>query len=132
MVMRSIRMKPADIRTVWNDSELTLQQAAQRMNISVDTLRRHAALLGLSQRPTGRREVIRPQQLPEFRTMWALGVPAREIGIYFGASYFAVISTAQRLGLTMRGAGYRPTMRLAAYRQQRLAATMLLQAKARR
>lgn len=122
MAMRSISVSAEAVRKAWLDPELTLLQAAARVGMSKDAMQDRAAALGLPHRRTGRREVIRPYQEPEFRTMWTLGISARVIGEYFGGSYFAMINTAQRLGLPMRGAGFQPRMTLDDYRQHRLAA----------
>lgn len=124
MACRSIRVSAADVRKAWCDSELTLAQAAAQLDMSTHCLQDRAAALGLPARRTGRREAIRPHQEAEFRRMWTAGVSARLIGTEFGCSYFAVINTATRLGLEMRGVGFRPRMTLAAYREARLGAAM--------
>lgn len=123
--MRVIKASTADVRRAWCDQDMTLPQAAASVGMSVDTLRDRAAMLGLPSRCMGRQKVIRPHQEAEFRVMWRLGISARLIGQHFGgASYFAVVSTAARLGLPARGAGYRPPMTLDEYRDHRLAVAM--------
>ncbi|AWD21596.1 hypothetical protein [Fuscovulum blasticum] len=124
MVMRSIRASASDVRAAWLDPELTLCQAAESVGMSKDALQARAALLGLPARRTGRREVIRPHHEAEFRLMWKAGVAAREIGDAFGCSYFAVINTAARLGLVMRGAGFRPRLALSEFREIQLRVSM--------
>lgn len=128
MVMRLIRATNTDIRRVWLDSELTLVQAAAAVGMSKDALQGRAAALGLGHRRMGRREAIRPHQEAEFRRMWAAGVGARIIGTAFGCSYCAVINTATRLGLPMRGAGYRPKMTLGQFRETELGRAMRVHA----
>lgn len=117
MVMRVIKAAATDIKRAWLDTELTLPEAAASVGMSIDALQDRAAGLNLRARRTGRREVIRPHQEREFRLMWKAGVAAREIGAHFGCSYFAVVNTAARLALDMRGAGYRPKMTLSAYHE---------------
>lgn len=124
MAMREIRARACDVRRVWLNPELTLPQAAAAVGMAKDSLQRRAAALGLPARRSGRREVIRPRQEAEFAAMWAAGVAAREIGTYFGCSYFAVINTATRLGLPMRGAAYRPRLTLSGWREARMAQAM--------
>lgn len=124
MAMRVIQARAADVRRVWTDPELTLPAAAAALGMSTDALKARAAAIGLPHRRTGRREAIRPHQESEFRLMWRAGVSARVIGEAFGCSYFAVINTAMRLGLPMRGAGYRPRMTLDQYREARLGIAM--------
>lgn len=130
MAMRSIRVKTADIRQAWGNEEVLLPQAAASLGLSVDCLQDRAAALGLPQRRAGRREVIRPHQVKEFRLIWRAGVSARMIGVHFGCSYFAVVNTAARLQLQPRGAGFRPVMTLDAYLEARLAVAMRVAAKA--
>jgi len=130
MAMRSIQASAAEVRRIWSDAELTLPQAAARLGMSKDALQARAAALGLSHRRTGRREAIRPWQEAEFRLMWRAGVSARVIGEAFGCSYFAVINTAMRLKLVMRGAGFRPRMTLGQYREARLGIAMRQEAEA--
>lgn len=129
MAMRVIQCRAADVRRVWTDPELTLPAAAAALGMSTDALQARAAALDLAPRRTGRREVIRPHQEPEFRLMWQAGVSARVIGEAFDCSYFAVINTAMRLGLEMRGAGYRPRMTLDQYREARLGIAMRIAAE---
>jgi hypothetical protein len=124
MAMRVIRASAGDIRRAWCDSEMTLPQAAASVGMSSDALQDRAAALGLPHRRTGRREVIRPHQEADFSRMWAAGIAAREIGEYFGCSYFAVVNTATRLGLPMRGAGFRPPLNLADWREIEMARAM--------
>lgn len=128
MVCRVIRAKEADIRRVWLDNELTLDQASVVLGMSKDSLRDRAVRLGLPPRKGGSRCVIRRKAEPEFRLMWKAGVSARVIGARFGCSYFAVVNTAARLGLEMRGAGYRPKLTFDQYRERKLAAAMSLAA----
>ena len=128
MGMRVILARTADVRRVWSDTELTLPQAAAAVGMSKDALQARATALGLPQRRTGRREAVRPHQEAEFRLMWLAGVSARIIGEAFDCSYFAVINTAARLGLDMRGTGYRPRMTLEQYREARLGLAMRLSA----
>lgn len=115
--MRVIRASAAEVKRAWLDTELTLPEACALVGMSKDALQARAAALKLAPRRAGRREVIRPHHEREFRLMWKAGVAAREIGRHFGCSYFAVVNTAARLALTMRGAGYRPRMTLAAYQE---------------
>lgn len=124
MVCRVIRAKEADIRRAWLDAELTLPEACTLVGMGKDALQARAAALGLPARRTGRREVIRPHQEREFRLMWGAGISARCIGAAFGCSYFAVVNTAARLGLGMRGAGYRPKMTLNQFRERQLSIAM--------
>jgi hypothetical protein len=124
MAMRVIRASAGDIRRAWCDSEMTLPEATASVGMSSDALQDRAAALGLPARRTGRREVIRPHQEVEFSRMWAAGIAAREIGEYFGCSYFAVVNTATRLGLPMRGAGFRPKLSLAIWREIEMARAM--------
>lgn len=125
MAMRVIQVRAAEVRRAWCDAELTLPQAAARLGMSIDALQDRARALGLAPRRTGRREVIRPHQEREFRIMWRAGVSAREIGRHLGgASYSAVVSTAARLGLAARGAGYRPRLTLEAYLQRKMGIAM--------
>lgn len=98
--------------------------------MSKDTLQARAKALGLPPRKGGQREVIRPRQEAQFKALWSAGVAAREIAGHFGCSYFAVVNTAARLGLTMRGAGYRPRMTLAQFVEGRVVAAMAIAAKA--
>lgn len=126
MVMRTVRVSGDAVRNAWLNEELTLPQAAESIGMSKDSLQTRAAALGLRPRRTGRREVIRRQQEPEFRTMWTLGISVRAIGEHFRGSYFAMINTARRLGLPMRGAGFRSRMTLNDYRQHRLAAMIAI------
>lgn len=92
--------------------------------MSKDALQARAAALKLPHRKSGRREVIRPHQETEFTRMWKAGVAAREIGSFFDCSYFAVVNTAARLNLEMRGAGYRPRLTLSQYQEARIGASM--------
>lgn len=124
MVMRVIRVSGREVRRAWCDTELTLPEAAASVGMSIDALQDRAAALGLPARRTGRREVIRPHQEAEFAAMWSAGIAAREIAGHFGCSYFAVVNTAARLGLPMRGAGYRPRLRLARWPEYRMAQAM--------
>ena len=124
MVMRSIRASASEIRAAWLDPELTLCQAAARVDMSKDALQARAALQDLPARRTGRREVIRPHHEAEFRLMWKAGVAAREIGDAFNCSYFAVINTAARLHLDRRGAGFRPRLKLSEFREIQLRVSM--------
>ncbi|GLS86663.1 winged helix-turn-helix domain-containing protein [Cypionkella aquatica] len=124
MAMRSIRAKNADIQRAWSNVEVLLPEAAANLGMSVDCLQDRAIALGLPQRRTGRREVIRPHQEKEFRLMWRAGVAARQIGAHFDCSYFAVVNTAVRLELEARGAGFRPRMTLSAYCEVRLGVAM--------
>ena len=124
MAMRSIRAKNADIRRAWSNVEVLLPETAATLGMSVDCLRDRAQALGLPQRRTGRREVIRPHQEREFRLMWRAGVAARQISAHFDCSYFAIINTAVRLDLQARGAGFRPRMTLSAYCEARLGIAM--------
>lgn len=124
MVMRVVRAKSADIERAWCNTELLLPDAAANLGMSIDCLQDRAAALGLPSRRTGRREIIRPHQEAEFRVIWRAGVSARQIGDHFGCSYFAVVNTAARLGLNMRGAGFKPRMTLASYCEARLAVSM--------
>ena len=124
MVGRVIKASAAEVRKAWTDSELTLDQACLLVGMGKDALQARAAAIGLPHRKTGRREVIRPHQERVFRLMWKAGVSAREIGTVFGCSYFAVVNTAARLQLEMRGAGYRPKMTPAAFEEALLAASM--------
>lgn len=130
MACRTIRTPAGKVRAAWTDSELTLRQAAACVGMSKDALQARAAALGLPPRRTGRREVIRPCMEAEFADLWAAGVAAREIATRFGCSYFAVINTATRLGMPMRGAGFRPKLRLAEWRAMRLRQAMAEQARA--
>jgi hypothetical protein len=129
MAMRHITAKNADVRRVWADEELLLPEAAAILSMSVDCLRDRATGLCLPQRSTGRREVIRPRQVPEFRLMWRAGVSARLMGQHFGCSYFAIINTAARLELEARGVGFAPKMTLEAYLEARLGISMRLRAQ---
>ena len=124
MSMRVVRASASDVRRVWADEERTLPQAAAALGMSVDALQRRAVRLRLPPRKCGRREVVRPRQEVEFRVMWKAGVSARKIGEYFGCSYFAVINSAKRLGLPMRGANFRPQMTLTQFLEVRLAVAM--------
>lgn len=124
MTMRVVRAKSRDIQRVWCNAEMLLPEAAASLGMSIDCLQDRAVALGLPQRRTGRREVIRPHQEAEFRLMWRAGVAARQIGQHFGCSYFAVVNTAARLGLAARGAGFKPRMTLASYHEARLAVSM--------
>jgi len=124
MAMRVIRASNDAIRRAWHNGEQTLTEAASGLGMSPDALRDRAMGLGLSPRRGGRREVIRPHQEAGFSALWQSGVSAREIGAHFGCSYYAVINTAQRLGLTMRGAGFRPRLRLADWQQDQLGAAL--------
>lgn len=128
MVMRHIKVRTADVRRVWGDTTIRLPEAAFSLGMSVDCLQDRAKALGLPQRSTGRREAIRPHMEKEFRVMWRAGVSARLIGAHFGCSYIAVRNAALRLGLAMRGYGYRPRMTLDGYVQARLGVAMKVQA----
>lgn len=121
MVCRTIRASAEAVRRAWLDSELTLAQAAASVGMAKDALQARAVVLGLPGRRMGRREVIRPRQEVDFADLWRAGVSARQIGAHFGCSYCAVVNTAARLQLPMRGAGYRPAMTLAAWAEGRMA-----------
>lgn len=132
MSYRTISAKTSEIRRAWLDPELTLPQAAASVGMSKDALQARARDLKLPARRTGRRERIRPHMERDFRLMWIAGVSAREIGRHFKCSYFSVINTAIRLGLDLRGKGYRPRMTLAQFFETRLAITMRHDAELRR
>lgn len=129
MVMRVVRAKSAEIERAWCNSELRLPEAAAALGMSVDCLQDRAATLGLPARRTGPREVIRPHQEAEFRLIWRAGVSARQIADHFSCSYFAVVNTARRLGLAMRGTGFKPRMTLSAYCEARIAVAMRVRVK---
>jgi len=124
MAMRVVRAAAVDVRRLWMDQERTLPQAAAALGMSVDALQARATRMKLPPRRGGRREVVRPGQEAEFRVMWAAGISARQIGLYFGCSYFATINTARRLGLAPRGANFRPKMTVAQFLEVRLAVAM--------
>lgn len=126
MAMRVIRASTPAIRKAWLDTNQTLSQAAEALDMSVDALQDHARRLGLPARKTGRSDVIRPHQEAEFRTMWTLGLSLRSIGQYFGGSYTAARNAALRMELPMRERAFRPSMTLDEYRERRLAALMAL------
>lgn len=129
MAMRTVLASANDIRAVWLDAELTSAEAAAKLGMHPDTLRRRANMLGLPERQTGRREVIRQKDEARFIAMWDAGVSARVIGQCFGCSYFATINTATRLGLKMRGHGYRPHMTLQQFEEHEVRLAMQAEAE---
>lgn len=124
MAIYITKVKSADVARAWCNTELFMADAAASVGMSVDCFRDRAYALGLPKRRPGPRQVIRPRQEAEFRLMWRAGVSARQIGRYFDCSYFAVINTARRLNLTMRGVGYKPGFTLDAFCELRLGVAM--------
>lgn len=99
------KFKAREFRDMWSVQWLPAQAIADHLDINRNTVTEIARGLGEELRTDTRpsRWHIRPNQIPEFKEMWAAMVKAADMAKYFGCHARSVHNTAARLGLGLRG-----------------------------
>lgn len=120
---------------LWSNHDIPVMRIADAMGISRAGASWHAKAMGLPSRAKVRRRKINPTLL---REMWTAGVAVSEIAAHFGIRNGSAVShAATALGLPkrergpagFRNGGWKPTITLAQFLEQRTAARMAALAK---
>lgn len=129
--MADKRIPASEIRRVWLDETLTVQEAATQVGLVRSALWKRATQLNLPPRHEGRRVKIKDGD-PDFMQMWIAGVMGAEIAAHFNCHPVVVSLTAKRMGLPKRTLGRRPCLSMDQYQQTALSSRMAQQARLER